>query len=55
MGAPPAIAAAIVDALSPLDIKVNSLPLKPKVLRGMIRDAEQGAGGEGGWRLSTPL
>ena len=41
MGAPPAIAAAIEDALKPLGIKVDSLPLTPKVLRGMIREAEQ--------------
>ena len=44
MGAPPAIAAAVEDALKPLGIKVDSLPLTPKVLRGMIREAEQNGG-----------
>jgi CO/xanthine dehydrogenase Mo-binding subunit len=43
MGAPPAIAAAVEDALRPLGVKVDSLPLTPKTLRGMIRDAEQQA------------
>ncbi len=45
MGEPQAIAAAIEDALKPFGIKVDSLPLTPKVLRGMIRAAEQGSGG----------
>ena len=44
MGAPPAIAAAVEDALKPLGVKVDSLPLTPKVLRGMIREAEASGG-----------
>ena len=40
MGAPPAIVAAIEDALKPLGINVDSHPLTPKVLRDMIRGAE---------------
>ena len=44
MGAPPAIAAAVEDALKPLGVKVDSLPLTPKVLRGMIREAEANGG-----------
>ena len=43
MGAPPAIAAAIEDALKPFGIKVDSLPLTPKALRAMIREAEANA------------
>ena len=39
MGAPPAIASAIEDALKPLGVKANFLPLSPARLRGLIRDA----------------
>ena len=41
MGAPPAIAAAVEDALRPLGVKVDSLPLTPKILRAAIREAEK--------------
>ena len=44
MGSPPAIAAAVEDALKPLGVKVDSLPLTPKVLRAMIREAEANGG-----------
>ncbi len=45
MGAPPAIAAAIEDALRPLGVKIDSLPISPRRLRALIREAEarQGA------------
>lgn len=40
MGAPPAICAAIEDALRPLGVKVDAMPLPPSKLRGLIRDAQ---------------
>jgi CO/xanthine dehydrogenase Mo-binding subunit len=40
MGAPPAIAAAIEDALKPLGVKIDALPVTPARLRALIRDAE---------------
>jgi len=40
MGAPPALAAAIEDALRPLGVKVDSLPMSPPRLRRLIREAE---------------
>lgn len=40
MGAPPALAAAIEDALKPLGVKADFLPLTPAKLRGLIREAE---------------
>ena len=40
MGGPPAIAAAIEDALSPLGVKIDSLPLPPSRLRRLIREAQ---------------
>ena len=39
MGAPPALAAAIEDALKPLGVKVDALPVTPSRLRGLIRAA----------------
>lgn len=41
MGAPPAIAAAIEDALEPFDVSIDELPVTPKALREKIREAEQ--------------
>ncbi|MGI9352320.1 MAG: xanthine dehydrogenase family protein molybdopterin-binding subunit [Rhizobiaceae bacterium] len=38
MGAPPAIASAVEDALKPLGVKANFLPLTPARLRGLIRE-----------------
>ncbi len=40
MGAPPAIAAAVEDALRPLGIKVDALPITANKLRKMIREAQ---------------
>jgi len=40
MGAPPAVASAIEDALRPLGVTINALPLTPKDLRALIRDAQ---------------
>jgi CO/xanthine dehydrogenase Mo-binding subunit len=40
MGTPPALAQAIEDALRPLGIKINELPLTQNKLRGLIREAE---------------
>jgi CO/xanthine dehydrogenase Mo-binding subunit len=40
MGAPPAIAAAIEDALRPLGVKIDALPVTPARLRALIREAE---------------
>ena len=39
MGAPAAVAAAVEDALRPLGVSVESLPISPKVLREKIRQA----------------
>ena len=44
MGAPPAIASAIEDALSPMSIKIDRLPLSPPTLRRLIREAQQSSG-----------
>lgn len=41
MGAPPAIASAIEDALRPLGVKVDELPMTPRKLRALIRDAQK--------------
>ena len=43
MGAPPAIASAIEDALRPMSVKVDSLPMTPSRLRALIRTAEAAA------------
>jgi CO/xanthine dehydrogenase Mo-binding subunit len=40
MGAPPAVASAIEDALRPLGVTIDALPLTPKDLRALIRDAQ---------------
>jgi carbon-monoxide dehydrogenase large subunit len=40
MGAPPAIAAAIEDALKPLGVKIDALPVTPARLRALIHEAE---------------
>lgn len=40
MGTPPALAAAIEDALKPLGVKVDELPVTPARLRGLIREAQ---------------
>ena len=40
MGAPPAICAAIEDALRPLGVKVDALPITPRKLRTLIRAAQ---------------
>ena len=40
MGAPPAICAAIDDALRPLGVKVDALPITPRKLRTSIRAAQ---------------
>jgi CO/xanthine dehydrogenase Mo-binding subunit len=40
MGAPPAVAAAIEDALRPLGVKIDALPVTPARLRTLIREAE---------------
>jgi CO/xanthine dehydrogenase Mo-binding subunit len=42
MGAPPALAAAIEDALRPLGITIDELPLSPNRLRRLIREAQAG-------------
>ena len=39
MGAPPAIASAVEDALRPLGVKIDELPLTPVRLRSLIRAA----------------
>ena len=43
MGAPPAICSAIEDALRPLGVKVHSLPITPRGLRTLIREAQPAA------------
>jgi len=40
MGAPPAVASAVEDALRPLGVKIDALPLTPRYLRTLIREAE---------------
>lgn len=41
MGAPSAICQAVEDALRPLGVKVDELPLSPKRMRALIREAQQ--------------
>ena len=43
MCAPPAITQAVEDALKPLGIKIDELPISPRRLRALIREAEQRA------------
>jgi CO/xanthine dehydrogenase Mo-binding subunit len=51
MGAPPAICSAIEDALRPLGVKVDALPITPRKLRALIRcDAESLTESEDGRR-----
>jgi len=40
MVAPPAIACAIEDALRPLGVRIDTLPVTPSRLRALIREAE---------------
>jgi CO/xanthine dehydrogenase Mo-binding subunit len=40
MGAPPAVASAVEDALRPLAVAIDTLPLTPKHVRALIRDAQ---------------
>jgi aerobic carbon-monoxide dehydrogenase large subunit len=42
MGAPAAVASAVADALSHLDIDVDHLPISPDYLRAAIRKAQEG-------------
>jgi CO/xanthine dehydrogenase Mo-binding subunit len=44
LGAPSALTSAIEDALSAFGVKISSLPVTPPILRGLIRQAEQGVG-----------
>jgi CO/xanthine dehydrogenase Mo-binding subunit len=39
MGTPPALSRAVEDALSPLGIEVNRLPVTPGRLQDMVREA----------------
>ena len=40
MGAPPAVASAVEDALRPLGVTIDALPLTPKHVRTLIREAQ---------------
>jgi CO/xanthine dehydrogenase Mo-binding subunit len=40
MGAPPAICSALEDALRPLNVKIDTMPMTPSKLRGLIREAQ---------------
>ena len=44
MGTPPALTSAIEDALKPLGITIDELPLSPNRLRKLIRDAQSSHG-----------
>jgi CO/xanthine dehydrogenase Mo-binding subunit len=48
MGAPPALCAAIEDALRPLGVKIDAMPVTPPRLRRLIREAQLRAAGSGG-------
>ena len=41
MGAPPAVTQAVEDALRPLGIKIDELPISPSRLRALIREAQK--------------
>jgi CO/xanthine dehydrogenase Mo-binding subunit len=43
MGAPPAVCAAIEDALRPFGVKIDAMPVTPAKLRGLIRAREAAA------------
>ena len=40
MGAPPAVASAVEDALRPLGVRIDALPLTPNHLRRLIHEAQ---------------
>ena len=40
MGAPPAVASAVEDALRPRGVTIDALPLTPKQVRTLIREAQ---------------
>jgi CO/xanthine dehydrogenase Mo-binding subunit len=40
MGAPGALSSAVEDALGPLGVRADELPLTPRRLRALIREAE---------------
>ena len=40
MGAPPALASAVEDALRPLGVVIDTLPLTPKHVRTLIRKTQ---------------
>ena len=40
MGAPPALCAAIEDALRPFGVKIDAMPVTPRRLRALIREAQ---------------
>ena len=40
MGAPPALCSAIEDALRPLGVKIDAMPVTPRRLRTLIREAQ---------------
>jgi CO/xanthine dehydrogenase Mo-binding subunit len=40
MGAPPALCAAIEDALRPLGLKIDAMPVTPRRLRTLIGEAQ---------------
>jgi CO/xanthine dehydrogenase Mo-binding subunit len=44
MGTPPALAGAIEDALRPLGVRIDALPVTPSRLRGLIRSAQAQGG-----------
>lgn len=41
MDAPPAVASAVEDALRPLGVRIDTLPLTPRHLRNLIRQAQE--------------
>jgi CO/xanthine dehydrogenase Mo-binding subunit len=41
MGAPPAVASAVEDALRPLGVRIDALPLTPNHIRSLIRQAQE--------------
>jgi CO/xanthine dehydrogenase Mo-binding subunit len=45
MVAPPAVIAAIEDALRPLGVRIDTVPITPARLRTLIREAEARKGG----------
>ncbi|HJP35443.1 MAG TPA: molybdopterin cofactor-binding domain-containing protein, partial [Gammaproteobacteria bacterium] len=45
MGAPSAVTQAVEDALRPLGVKIDELPITPNRLRALIRKAEESGSG----------